>query len=444
MFELGQGLRRLLGKAAPADGLTGGDAGLLELLDLSLLQREARAADVAAGRISARDRAMRLLEAAGAWREVARRTGDALALRKAAATAEAAAVAFDRKRRPQGWARARALQAACALLGAELFGDEGLDAAAGVALADARGAARGVTLTLIEASLALVDGRKAFGAGDAQGAADAAARLAGSLRDLGAAGRSGVGEAARIELALAHADLMAGIAGLAREPQAARQAIKRLDALALDEAYAPVSAQRALALKASLLTLTADLGGRIEPAAEAVETATRAVAVADRDHSPLDWARAQAELAHALQALGEATLAERTLELAVTAYERADMVLRRTPRLALRAALTANRAACLARQAELTGDLAILDAAEIALKTELTGGAARRDAVAWALAQTQLGQLYLARAELTGRREGAGSAGLALSAALDVFGEQGLRAYAAAASQGLERLRALA
>jgi hypothetical protein len=271
-----------------------------------------------------------------------------------------------------------------------------------------------------------------------------AGRLAGSLRDLGAAGRSGVGEAVRIELALAHADLLAGIAGLAREPQAARQALKRLDALSLDEAYAPVSAQRALALKASLLTLMADLGGRIEPAAEAVEVAARAVAVAARDHSPLDWARAQAELAHALQALGEATLAERTLELAVTAYERADIVLRRTPRLALRAALAANRAACLARQAELTGDLAILDAAEIALKTELTSGAARSDAVAWALAQTQLGQLYLARAELTGRREGAAPAGVALNAALDVFAEQGLRAYAAAASQGLERLRALA
>ena len=444
MFELGQGLRRLLGGNAQADGLTGGDAGLLELLDLPLLRREARAADIAAGRISARDRAMRLLEAAGVWREVARRTGDVLALRKAAATAEAAASAFDRKRRPQGWARARALQAACALLGAELFGDEGLDAAAGLALADARRAARGVSLTLIEASLALVDGRRAFAAGDAQAALDAAARLAGSLRDLAAAGRSGVGEAARIELALAHADLLAGIAGLARDPLPARSALIRLDELALDEAYAPVSAQRALTLKASLLTLTADLTGRLEPAAEAVEAATRAVAIADRDHSPLDWARAQAELAHALQALGEATLAERTLELAVTAYDRADVVLRRAPGLVLRAGLTANRAGCLARQAELTGDLAILDAAVVALKTELTAGAARRDPVAWALAQTQLGQLYLARAELTGRREGAAAAGLALGAALDVFAEQGLRAHAAAAARGLERLRALA
>ena len=444
MFELGQGLRRLLGGNAQAAGLTGGDAGLLELLDLGLLRREAKAADIAAGRISARDRAMRLLEAAGVWREVARRTGDVMALRKAAATAEAAAVAFDRKRRPQGWARARALQAACALLGAELFGDEGLDAAAGVALADARQAARGVTLTLIEASLALVDGRKAFGAGDAQGALDAAARLAGSLRDLAAAGRSGAGEAARIELALAHADLLAGIAGLAHDAAPAWKALRRLEALQLDEAYAPVSAQRAWTLRASLQTLIADLAGQVEPAAEAVELATRAVGAADRDHSPLDWARAEIELAHALQALGEATLAERTLELAVTAYDRAGVVLRQTPGLALRPALAANRAACLARQAELTGDLAILDAAVIALKTELTAGAARRDPLAWALAQTQLGQLYLARAEITGRREGASAAGMALGAALEVFAEQGLRAHAAAAARGLERLRALA
>ncbi|PXA79519.1 hypothetical protein DMC25_21690, partial [Caulobacter sp. D4A] len=95
MFEfVGRDLKRLLGvdgqgrvshAAAHREGLTGGDTALLELMDLRLLTNEARAADVAAGRIGCKDRAVRLLEAAVVWREVARRTGDAAALRKGAA-----------------------------------------------------------------------------------------------------------------------------------------------------------------------------------------------------------------------------------------------------------------------------------------------------------------------------------------------------------------------
>ena len=78
MFEFGRELRRLLsGEPAtgPQDGLTGGDATLLELLDLHLLTNEARGADIAAGRIGSRDRPARLLHAAACWREVTRRTG---------------------------------------------------------------------------------------------------------------------------------------------------------------------------------------------------------------------------------------------------------------------------------------------------------------------------------------------------------------------------------
>ena len=133
MFEFGRELRRLFGGRAPfpgKDGLTGGDGALLELLDLKMLKAEAKSADVAAGRISAKDRPRRLLESAIVWRELARRTGDAVALRKAAANAEHAADGFDAAHRQQGWARARLEQAACALLGADLFGDQGLEAAA--------------------------------------------------------------------------------------------------------------------------------------------------------------------------------------------------------------------------------------------------------------------------------------------------------------------------
>ena len=142
MFELGRELKRFFaadrGKA-PADGLTGGDTSLLELLDSQLLAQEAKAADVAAGRISAKDKPRRRLEAAIVWREVARRTGDPVALRKAAAGAETAAAGFEATHRKDGWARARCEQAFCALLGAEIFGDPGLNAAAEVAFKEARG-----------------------------------------------------------------------------------------------------------------------------------------------------------------------------------------------------------------------------------------------------------------------------------------------------------------
>ncbi len=56
MFEFGREFRRLFKPESFKDGLTGGDASLLELLDLDLLRVEGRAADVAAGRISAKDR----------------------------------------------------------------------------------------------------------------------------------------------------------------------------------------------------------------------------------------------------------------------------------------------------------------------------------------------------------------------------------------------------
>jgi hypothetical protein len=164
MFELGRELMRLLGgeRVKPhADGLTGGDTTLLELLDLNLLQQEAKAADVAAGRISAHDRAQRRLDAAMVWREVARRSGDAVALRKAACAAETACAAFDPIRRPDAWARARCEQAFAGLLGAELFGDPGLDAAAAATFREARGVARGgIAAPLADVGLALVEARE--------------------------------------------------------------------------------------------------------------------------------------------------------------------------------------------------------------------------------------------------------------------------------------------
>ena len=104
--------------APPRDGLTGGDASLFDVLDLGLLRGEARAADIAAGRISAKDPHTRRLEAARVWRELARRTGDPVALRNAALGAEKAVQGFKAEGRVKAWGAARCEQALSAMLGA--------------------------------------------------------------------------------------------------------------------------------------------------------------------------------------------------------------------------------------------------------------------------------------------------------------------------------------
>jgi hypothetical protein len=160
-------------------------------------------------------------------------------------------------------------------------------------------------------------------------------------------------------------------------------------------------------------------------------------------HSPREWARAQAALGAGLQSIGEATTSDRAFEQAVTCYDRATQVLKAQPALALRAVVANNRALSLARCAELTADLAVLDAAEIAFKTELSAAPGARDPAAWAVAQMNLARLYEARVEITGRDDGRlDRAAVALACAFDVFSELGLRSLTDLAAQGLQRLRA--
>jgi tetratricopeptide (TPR) repeat protein len=450
MFELGRDLMRLFGgeRLRPfADGLTGGDTGLLELLDLRLLRQEGKAADVAAGRISANDKAERRLAAAVVWREVARRSGDATALRKAAATAEAAAAAFDPQRRPDGWARARCEQGFCAMLGAELFGDEGLNAAAEVAFREARATARGsFAAPLADVGLAVVEARQDLAQGDAAAARVAAARFNAPIAALDTLARRG--PAARplaAEARLVRADMLCGWGARLKDEALLKAALDDAEAAArrVDSAYEPLTWARAEILRGQTLTLWGETVGDIDAIASGATVLAAALDHLSRDHSPLDWARTQIALAQALQALGEASADERAYEQAVTCYDRANLVLKDAPATPLRGMAAGARAMCLARSAELTGDLAVLDAAEAAMKIELSNLQARRDPVGWALAQLHLARLYEARIDITGKDKGErASAVTALDAALDVFGEQGLRSLAVVASEALERLRA--
>lgn len=449
MFGFGRELRRLFGADATSvhrDGLTGGDVSLLELLDMRLLRQEAKSADIAAGRVSAKDPAQRRLEAAIIWREVARRSGDVAALRKAASTAEAAAGLFGRDRRPDGWARARCEQASCALLGAELFGDEGLNAAADVAFREARAAARGgLSRPIAEIGMLAVESRARLADGDAQLARVSAARFDAPIAGLKSfVRRSRDARLLLVEARLLRADLLLGWGARLGDRALLQQALVEVEAAGtnLDVDHEPLSWARVITLRGQALALLGEAGGVVETLIDGVNGLAEALDTLTRDHSPMDWARLQISLAQGLQALGEATTSERAYEQAVTCYDRAGLVFKTSPALALRALAASNRALCLARSAELSGDLAVLDAAEAAFRIELSSLSAGREPVTWAMLQVNLARLYESRMDITGRDSGERAAAtIALSAAHDVFTEQGLRSLSLLASDALERLR---
>jgi tetratricopeptide (TPR) repeat protein len=214
-------------------------------------------------------------------------------------------------------------------------------------------------------------------------------------------------------------------------------------AAALDPDFEPLAWARLEALRGSALVQLGELDGELTNIADGVEALTAALEPLSMDHSPMDWARAQAALGAGLQSIGEATTSDRAFEQAVTCYDRATQVLKAQPALALRAVVANNRALSLARCAELTADLAVLDAAEMAFKTELSAAPGARDPAAWAVAQMNLARLYEARVEITGRDDGRlDRAAVALACAFDVFSELGLRSLTDLAAQGLQRLRA--
>jgi tetratricopeptide (TPR) repeat protein len=450
MFEFGRELRRLFGGARAQfpgkDGLTGGDGALLELLDLRMLKAEAKGADVAAGRIGARDRARRLLEAAVVWRELARRTGSAEALRKAAASAERAADAYAGAHRQQGWSRARLEQASCALLGSELFGDGGLEAAAEKAAVEAQrtGGAAGM---LALSALAQIQARRTIASGGAADARAAARLFNDPIAMLESAGRRDAYlRLAGAEARLVRCDLLIGAGMRLKDEDLVRAGLGDLTAAEerLDAAYEPLTLARIAIAKAAAKAALGEMTGDLARLARAVSALATALDALGRDQSPLDWARGQTALGRSLTQLGEATENETAFAKALSCYDRASLMLRDAPGLVVRAEAANGRGQALTRLAELTGDVRVLDKAEAAFKTELAAGPHRTDPVTWAMLQVQLGQVYVTRLGLTHRDRGErAAAAMAFQAAMDVFGEEGLRSLTAIAAEGLERLAAV-
>jgi hypothetical protein len=447
MFEFGRELKRLFeSDAPPRDGLTGGDASLLEVLDISLLRGEARAADIAAGRISARDPHQRRLEAARVWRELARRTGDASALCNAALAAEQAAKGFKAAGQAKRWAAARAEQAMSARVGADMYGDDGLNAAAEQALKDTVAAApNGVVAALASGQLARLSARLAIGAGDYDAVKRAAAGFDPPIGLLICHLRhKSVSKAALAALRCDRAELLVGAGGRLKDARLFEQAIVEMDALSgrLDQAYEPLAWSRVQVLRAGARVGYGETCGRLEDIAEGVQLLVTALDALTPDHSPLDWARVQQALALGLHSLGEGSDSDRAFDHALSCYERALWVTRRQPALMLRATLAQNRANCLARRAENSADRGLLDDAIEDLRGDLAGLSPAKDPVGWAIAQVDLAQLYIARLALLGADSDRAAAGLALNSAIDVFGEHGLRSLTDQASLSLQRLAA--
>ena len=433
MFEIGRELKRFFHPAPPRDGLSLGDASLLELLDLELLTAEAKAADVAAGRIGVQDKPRRLIEASAVWREFARRTGDAAALRKAAACAEQAGRLAKDAGRLQVEAQALCAQARAGLVGADLFAEEGLHAAAEHLLKHAADIAE------VQALKAVTAARLALGSADPLILHAAGDALAALLADR----RLRLGEAEGAALRLEQADFLTGAGERLGDQALIGEALGILAGLisTLDGAYNPILLGRAQELRALALIKLAEMRGDAAAASGALEALDAAIELIVPGHSPLDWARLQHGRGLALAALGEAGEDEPAFLKALQAFGRALDVIGKHQHLALRAVVVQDRVACLVRRAEARGDVYALDEAEAVLRSELAALASPPDPIAWAVLQLNLARIYEAQAKARGRDRGERThAAEALLAAFEVFSENGLRTLADMAAGDLDRL----
>jgi hypothetical protein len=198
------------------------------------------------------------------------------------------------------------------------------------------------------------------------------------------------------------------------------------------------------ALRGSALAACGDLEAREEAISQGAVALSAAMAHLPADHSPLDTARIGHALGVVFMTLGEACDDDMMFDEAVNAFDRAMGPFESAPELAQRAICAYDRATAIARRAELHGDLQALGYAERIFKSELGAINPVADPVAWAVIQVSLARIYTARAEVSGDETSRGHATMALTVALDVFTERGMRSLANVALTGLEHLKASA
>lgn len=443
MFEFGRELRRIFRNQGRVDT----DPSLYELLNLKLLITQGRTLDIEGGRVSTKYRFGPYIEAAQVWREYARRTGDPAAVRRAANAAENAG---KEARTALEGAQAVLEQALTCLLSCDLFETWDLMPTAEKLLAEGRVVAADdealrARFNRAEAMLAARLAVRQGIAEDLEPALLAMSHIDRSIERADQQVRKTHAARDRIDAAQARferGDLLM-LVGLDRADATLMAAvIKDFQALRmrLDAAYEPVTHARVLLRLALAHIWKGQIEGRPEVISEGIALLTKDDEPLDYEHSPLDWVEHRHALAMGLQALAELTLNQEVYDKAMAVY---DQALRRPLQkpLRLRAQLVNNRAGCLARHAELRGDLKALDKAELTFKDELRGVRANDDPVSWAILQTNLARLYVARGDITGFMMERTEAAYALEAAHDIFVEHGMKALGRSAMEYLDRVR---
>ncbi len=423
------------------------DPARLELLSPEALAQEAAVAGFAAHRAPATGRARLHLDHARLLREHGARAGAPESLARAARAAKAAG-AVDARGRSALDARLEA--AAAALAAAELTADAGLlDSAAdhlegGDAPTDAGAVAR------LAAARAALASRRALASGSPDEALESGGLLDGATQALARLRRAAPtadGDILAAELAgarMERAALLTGFALRLRDPAPAERAAADMADLisTLDGGRRPVLHARAARLRGEALTAEGELAGCPRRLTAASRILSDALDDLPPGHAPVERARLGRALGHAARALAEAAGSPDDAlhldEAAAGAFTAAAAELAGAAAPALRAELAFERALALAgaalRRPEAT---AARRSAEAALRAELNGSAqGRGDPAAWASVQLALGRLYAAEPGLPRRAEAA----LACEAALDVFGEAGLRTLADSAAEALRGL----
>ena len=443
MFEFGRELRRIFRNQGRVDT----DPSLYELLNLKLLITQGRALDIEGGRVSTKYRFGPYIEAAQVWREYARRTGDPAAIRRAANAAENAG---KEARTALEGAQAVLEQALTCILSVELFETWELLASAEKLLAEGRVVAADDEATRIRFNRAeaMLAARLAVRQGIAEDLEPALLAMSHIDRAIERADQQvRKTHAARDKIDAAQARFERGdllmLVGLDRADASLMAAvIKDFQGLRsrLDAAYEPVTHARVMLRLGLAHVWKGQIEGRPEVISEGIALLSKDDEPVDYEHSPLDWVEHRHALAMGLQALAEVTLNQEVYDKAMAVYDQALKRPLQKP-LRLRAEIVNNRAGCQARHAELKGDLKALDQAETTFKDELRGVRASEDPVWWAILQTNLARLYVARGDITGFMMERAEAAYALEAAHDIFVEHGMKALGRSAMEYLDRVR---
>lgn len=443
MFEFGRELRRIFRNSGRMDS----DSSLYELLNLQLLITQGRHLDIEGGRVSTKDRFAPYLEAAQIWREYGRRTGDPVALRRAAAAAENAG----KEAKNAAEAAIAALeQAQTCILSADLFETHELLSSAEDLLAGGRAAiqddeALRARFNRVEAQLAARLAVKQGVGEDLELALLAMSHIDRAVERADKRVQHSHATCDKIDAAQARferGDLLMMV-GLDRCDSSLMLAvIKDFEALQarLDPAYEPVTYSRVVLRLATAYIWKGEIEGRPDVISEGIALLSTEDEPVDFEHSPLDWVAHKQALALGLQALSELMVNDDLHEKAMQVY---GLALKRPLQkgLALRGQLINNRAICMVKHAELKGDLKALDKAEAGFKAELRAIKPDADPIVWAILQTNLARLYISRGDITGFMMERTEAAYALEAALEIFDENKLKSLAKAAKGQLERVR---